>query len=821
MPDQIQPRWTGQVVTNDLTTTGDGARAEQESPLGPALAFLALLRRHLALVLFIGVMTSGLVVYRLRREPPLYRASAVIRLVDKARELSGTLGNGLSNPGYRPFTDPVLSQIQVLQSRAVAKSVVEREGRRLQLLPRRTLPTWLEGVQVAENALPDTFRLTFSASDFSVRSRRGDSRANYGSPVDLAGVRFTVPRNPGIGSAQMTIIPLETAIGEVADNLRGHPRERTDVIDVSFLATDPLEAQRTVNDAVSAFQALGAQAAKQQSVLRRVFVEQQLGKVQQMLSEAQAQHNAFRSRNKVYSAQEKFRNQQQDLTSIEMRRQELDADRRLYTGLLEALRQGNMQKSSAERLSSLAASPGIAENPVISHLFSEAVQLQATRDSLTTGSWSRASQNPDVKRLDTLIASTQSRIIEGVRAQVAFVEARIAALDDLKQRVSGNLASLPATEAEEGALQAQVETYEKEAERLRQELQSAQIAEAAEAGQVEIVDLATLPSVPIGTGHTPKIVLALLFGLGLGAAAAYVIENYRPVIRRRDELERAIAIPSLALVPQIRLGGANGAVVLGRHRLLPRLRRFASTDREALPYTTTTDLVTVSNGRSSGAEAYRTLRTNLLFSAAVRALRKIVITSPGPAEGKSTTAANLAIAFAQQGHRVLLLDCDLRRARIHKMFDETQIPGLTNVLVGGTPISEAVRRTRVEGLMIMPSGALPPNPAELLGSRQMQTLLDTLSQNYDLLIVDTPPLLAASDAAILSRISDGALVVVRAGRTERTALQTAIQQLATVGARILGTVLNDPDAEVPKYARYYGYYYNNYYQYTSSNGSPA
>src|SRR5205823_11026080 len=139
------------------------------------------------------------------------------------------------------------------------------------------------------------------------------------------------------------------------------------------------------------------------------------------------------------------------------------------------------------------------------------------------------------------------------------------------------------------------------------------------------------------------------------------------------------------------------------------------------------DLVTLSNARSSGAEAYRTLRTNLLFSAAVRAVSRIVITSPGPEEGKSTTAANLAIAFAQQGHRVLLIDCDLRRARIHKIFDETNLPGLTSILVAGESIPQAIRQTRVPGLNILPSGPLPPNPAELLGSSQMTALLDKLS----------------------------------------------------------------------------------------------
>jgi capsular exopolysaccharide synthesis family protein len=307
--------------------------------------------------------------------------------------------------------------------------------------------------------------------------------------------------------------------------------------------------------------------------------------------------------------------------------------------------------------------------------------------------------------------------------------------------------------------------------------------------------------------------------LALGSTVAYVLENHRPVIRRRDELEESLALPNLALVPQIRR--LNG----GGNRLLEAARRleyrFRPTNGNGAHASTQTELVTLSDARSGGAEAYRTLRTNLLFSAAVHALHRIVITSPGPEEGKSTTAANLAIAFAQQGHRVLLVDCDLRRARIHRIFDDSNLPGLTSVLVSGEDISNAIKPTRIDGLMILPSGPLPPNPAELLGSPQMRALLDKLSETYELLILDTPPLLAASDAAIVSRMTDGALVVVRAGRTERSAVQAAVQQLATVGARVLGTVLNDPDAEVPKYARYYGYYYNNYYDYSAAGEAKA
>jgi capsular exopolysaccharide synthesis family protein len=436
---------------------------------------------------------------------------------------------------------------------------------------------------------------------------------------------------------------------------------------------------------------------------------------------------------------------------------------------------------------------------------------------MTTGRWGSPANSPDVQKLDTLIANSENNILGAIRANVSVLEARVASLDQRKAAVTAGISGLPQAEATEATLLAQVTTYSRQVDRLRDELQSAEIAEAAEAGQVEIVDLARADGVPIGTGRRPKVLLALILGLVLGVTIAYVLENYRPVIRRRDDLETALSLPNLALVPQLETtSGRRG--LLNAARWLPKGQ---SANGRSATKSPERELVTLNAARSTGAEAYRTLRTNLLFSAAVKSVRRIVITSPGPEEGKSTTAANLAIAFAQQEHRVLLIDCDLRRARIHKIFDETSLPGLTSILVAGEPIAAAIRQTRVPGLNILPAGPLPPNPAELLGSPAMTALLQTLGDSYDILILDTPPLLAASDAAIVSRIADGALVVVRAGRTERYAVQTAVQQLSTVGARVLGTVLNDPDAEVPKYARYYGYYYNNYYEYSNGNGASA
>jgi capsular exopolysaccharide synthesis family protein len=206
------------------------------------------------------------------------------------------------------------------------------------------------------------------------------------------------------------------------------------------------------------------------------------------------------------------------------------------------------------------------------------------------------------------------------------------------------------------------------------------------------------------------------------------------------------------------------------------------------------------------SEAYRALRTNVTFvNAEQRVLQLLVVTSPGPAEGKSTTAANLAITLAQQGTSTLLVDADLRRPLVHRAFNLVQEPGLTDVLVGKAMLREAIRPNVIPKLDVLPAGALPPNPSELLGSEAMHGLLEQLRGQYDMVIFDTPPTLAVTDATVLGASSDAVILVLRAGETEEVAAQRALAQLRRVQARVAGTVLNGVERERDRYYNYYVY----------------
>lgn len=218
--------------------------------------------------------------------------------------------------------------------------------------------------------------------------------------------------------------------------------------------------------------------------------------------------------------------------------------------------------------------------------------------------------------------------------------------------------------------------------------------------------------------------------------------------------------------------------------------------------------MTHADPKSPVAEAYRILRTNIEFSSTDRKIKVILVTSSGPAEGKSTTAANTAIAMADANRRVLLIDCDLRKPAIHRMFGLVNIKGLTNILVEGIEYSDITNVTEVENLEIITSGPKPPNPAELLGSRRMKEFLDRVREDYDVVIIDAPPVLPVTDAAVLSQYVDGVILVAGYGVTTFEAAAQAKASLQKVNARILGVVLNGVPVD-----RGGGYYYYYYYYY--------
>jgi len=231
---------------------------------------------------------------------------------------------------------------------------------------------------------------------------------------------------------------------------------------------------------------------------------------------------------------------------------------------------------------------------------------------------------------------------------------------------------------------------------------------------------------------------------------------------------------------------------------------LARKDRKKIVQLQNRSLISMTTPKSPIAEQFRTIRTNIQFSSVDEELQTMIVTSSGPAEGKSTTTANLAVVFAQQGKRVLLIDADLRKPTVHYTFRTENHIGLSNVLTRQASLEEAVATTAQDKLWVLPSGPIPPNPSELLGSKGMTTLLEQAKGEYDVIILDTPPVLAVTDAQVLSNLADGVVLVVSSGKTEVDAAKKAKELLDSAKARILGVVLNNKKVQDSQFYYYYG-----------------
>jgi polysaccharide biosynthesis transport protein len=297
-----------------------------------------------------------------------------------------------------------------------------------------------------------------------------------------------------------------------------------------------------------------------------------------------------------------------------------------------------------------------------------------------------------------------------------------------------------------------------------------------------VVEPAVAPPSPISPKPLLNTLLAAILGLMLAAGVAFVAEYLDDAIKDSDEVQEVAGLSTLGTIARMKGDQARGEMYRLASLLYPR---------------------------SSAAEAYRTLRTNIEFASVDAPIRALLVTSSIPGEGKTTTASNLAVVFAQAGRRVLLVDADLRKPGVHLVFDLPNAHGLTTLLRSDAVSLDAIAQaTEQENLRILTSGPLPPNPAELLGSQRMRTILDRLKGAGDLIILDSPPLQAVTDSAILSSFVDGTLLVIDAANSRRSAVRQSREALAKASANVLGAVLNRiPSRARGDYADYYGSVY--------------
>lgn len=791
----------------------DGSLEHRANPSISLGHIFGVLRRRHRLVLTLTLLGSAVGGFLVYKAPATYQATAVFRLAGERRALTGRIES--PTPELGRTADLLQSLTQLVHSRTVIGDVVDSLGMRLRSATPEFGASRLEGVYVDPRATNDTILVTFYQNGVKAKLGSRETRAPYGRSLNLGTVRFSVGSVPDVPNATLYVIPREMAIDNLLAGVFVTQRGGTDIVDVKYLSSSPRMAQQVVNTTVLAFQRFNTLTAKQKSQRRREFLEGQLAQTDSMLARAQGELASFRSRQQLASSQNALDAQQTAMLALDARRTELEADRATFGALVSQLKRGGDARE-AEALRALASSPALAENPTVGNYYQQLNTYQYRLDSMTTGPWRAAPTNPDLIQLKGLINTTKSQLRQAVSSHVATLDARIGALRNLRARSGASMQVLPAMAEEEARLTGRVQTLTSSSDQVRQEFQRARMAEEVEAGDVEIVNLADTPYAPVWATAPLKLGLGLLLGFLLGAGAAFLLEAINTSIRKPEDLEVALNLPGLAVIPRLTGSTPN------QRRLGGLLRPGKKAELDAKSSAST--LGTTSQPFSVGVEAFRMLRTSLLWCEQGDSMKTLVVTSATPGEGKTMTAANLAVTFAYDGLRVLLIDCDVRRPRQHSLFQLPRAPGLMELLMpntasdgvqsltfnpglarteSGRPVTDVIRPTNVRGLSLLTCGALPTNASNLLSGVRMRVLLQELAKTFDLVILDTPPVLATADAGILASISDGVLLVVRAGQTDRVAAKRAHQQLVNVGATIVGTVLNDPGGEVSQFGDYY------------------
>jgi succinoglycan biosynthesis transport protein ExoP len=313
------------------------------------------------------------------------------------------------------------------------------------------------------------------------------------------------------------------------------------------------------------------------------------------------------------------------------------------------------------------------------------------------------------------------------------------------------------------------------------------------ANNMRPLDAAKVPLLPSEPNVPQSLFLGLALGFMLGVGLIVALEMLDRSIKSQEDVENFVGAPFLGMVPSV------GSVM-------------AESPEDALQ----PELYVARHKSSTIAEACRVIRTNILFTSPDKPLRTMLVTSSHPSEGKTMTVVNLGIVMSQAGHRTLMVDTDMRRPRLHKALRVPNDNGVSRLVVGETTLEAAIKSTEVPNLFLLPCGPIPPNPAEILATDRFHRVMEELASKFDRVIFDSPPVLAVTDAVVLSRSVDGCVLVVRAGRTARDAARRARQTIASVGSRIAGVVLNDVDVRNPHYAGYY-----NYYKYDSQTTVPA
>ncbi len=622
-----------------------------------------------------------------------------------------------------------------------------------------------------------------------------------------------------LGMLDWTRTAEDTAIvlNDLTQRIKTSQEGFTNIIAVA--ATDPVpeRARDMANQLATTYRDYDHEQKNQQAVRHRQFVERQRAAAREALEEAEDQVRSYREESELISLESQASVNLQGITASEREGQRLQADLAAVSNMVtemeknEVLSDETLQGASIRRV-----------GETFMALSRQLNQLKLQRDGLLV---QYTPEYPDVQQIQVKVDQLGKDLMgelrqrrQALRRDLSTERSRLA---ELKEQY--NL--LPSRGLELGRLQREQAMRQEVARVLEESYQEALIREADKVEEVTVLERALTPALPVNPHHPlQRAIMGVILGLVLGVVFAVVAETLDTSIGTIEDVQEYTGTQVVGIVPFINTDDVRASL---------QQRGVDVSDERTVQRKA--QLVAYFDPQSTLAETYRTLRTNIEFVTVEKGVKCFMVTSSMHHEGKSTTIANLSMTMAQLGKRTLLVDCDLRKPSTARLFGLDKEPGVTEVVVGNYKWQDVVRTVTdivtggmgmedilqtqgISNLHIITSGAIPPNPAELLNSRRMAEFLDELREAYDVILIDTPPILHVTDAAILGKRLDGALMVYKAGDVARTSLKRSTTLMRSVEIELLGVVLNGIRAEMS--SDYQDLGYNAYYAYGSDVATP-
>lgn len=751
------------------------------------------IRKHKWLILVLTVIVTGLVTIQAYRTKSLYRAATTIEV---GRQNTALIKDGaiLLPSGD---SDSINTHIQVLQS----YSVLESTAARLKLDQR---PRFLEIDQMKSG-----WEAVTTIAD---RFRPGRPKP---AQTPVPPVNASVKK----ASGRPVILPEDSArlapmVGVLSRNLTVEQVPGTRILSVSFTHTDPAIAVEVTETIAQDFIDRNSEVKSESFRNTSDWLDRTTRDLKARMEEAEQALVTYSREHNIFST---GGDKGGDLTAGKLADLHSQATKAEVERILKASLYEEVKNGRADKLPEAFADTKVS---ALQQKLSE-LTVQEAQLSVKFGS-----TNPALVAVRQQIASIEKQIGESreILKEKLKADYERAIREEKSLTEALDKAKLEASRQNQATIQYNILDQQAQITKtlyndFLQKTNQASIAKADSTfstSNIQILDHARLPGAPVGPNRLRAILIGLFMSLVAGAGLALLIEFLDNTVKTPEDVERLVHLPTLALIPVL-----APVATVRKTRLLGTPRNGSGSDQ----YDTNVALspggfntLAALDPRSSGAEAYRVLRTSILMSSAGQPPKTILFTSSQPGEGKSTTVINTAISLAQNGASVLVVDCDLRRPSLHKKLGLSNQTGLTSYLSRSISIDDLIHQLDVvqgmpmSNLSVVTAGPIPPNPAELLGSEHMRKLLRLFADCYDHVLIDSPPIVNVTDPLILSGMADGAILLIHGGKTPRETVRRAQHELASVGARIFGVVLNNLNLRREGYEYYYYHrYYSKYY----------